>query len=178
MTRKSGPSKNREDREIRNEDPLTGEPGAHPVETGVGAAIGGVAGGAIGSVAGPIGAAAGAIAGGVVGGYAGKATGESIDPTVESDYWRQNYPTRPYYSSEYSYEDFEPAYQAGWEMEYAEGDGTSWDEREKTAQIRWREHLNDNQSGMTWEEAREAARDAYERMAEQRRRDRAANKPR
>jgi len=40
-----------------NLDPLTDEPGSHPVGTGVGAAGGALAGAAMGAVAGPIGAA-------------------------------------------------------------------------------------------------------------------------
>src|SRR5580692_11156389 len=66
----------------RNADPLTNAPGAHPVETGVGAAaIGAVSGMAAGAVAGPVGAAIGAAVGAVAGGYAGKGVGEMIDPT-------------------------------------------------------------------------------------------------
>ena len=66
-----------------NRDPITGEPGAHPVGTGVGAAAGGVAAGAaVGSVAGPIGTAVGAAVGAVAGGLAGKGVAEKIDPTT------------------------------------------------------------------------------------------------
>lgn len=42
-------------RSALNADPITGEPGAHPIGTGVGAAGGAATGAAIGSVAGPIG---------------------------------------------------------------------------------------------------------------------------
>ena len=38
-----------------NRDPITGEPGSHPVGTGVGAAGGAAAGAVVGSVFGPIG---------------------------------------------------------------------------------------------------------------------------
>ena len=70
-----------------NPDPLTGQPGAHPVGTGVGAAMAGAAAGAAGGlVGGPIGAAVGAVVGGVAGGLAGKGVAESIDPTVEDRY--------------------------------------------------------------------------------------------
>jgi uncharacterized protein (TIGR02271 family) len=72
------------DRNKANRDPITGEPGSHPVGTGAGAAAGGVGGAAAGSVAGPIGAGVGAAAGAVVGGLAGKSAGEKFNPT-ESD---------------------------------------------------------------------------------------------
>lgn len=66
-----------------NLDPITGEPGAHPVGTGVGAVAGGMAAGAaVGTVAGPVGTAVGAAAGAVVGGLAGKGVAEKIDPTT------------------------------------------------------------------------------------------------
>src|SRR5262245_54217835 len=99
-----------------NRDPLSGEPGAHPVGVGVGAAAGGAAAGALGgAAAGPIGAAVGAVAGAVAGGYAGKEVAESIDPTLESAYWRENYASRPYTDRNMAYEDYEPAYRYGWE---------------------------------------------------------------
>src|SRR6185312_12227812 len=80
-----------------NPDPITGAPGAHPVGAGVGAAVGGAAAGAAaGSVAGPVGTVAGAVIGGVAGGYAGKGIAESIDPTAEDAYWRENYANRSY----------------------------------------------------------------------------------
>jgi hypothetical protein len=79
-----------------NLDPLSGEPGAHPIGTAVGAAVGGGAAGValgagaaaltgagamIGAAAGPIGAVAGAVAGGIAGGLLGKKVAETVHPT-------------------------------------------------------------------------------------------------
>jgi hypothetical protein len=71
-------------------DPITGEPGAHPVGVGVGALGAGAAGAVIGAVLGPIGAAIGLAFGAVAGGLAGKevattseAPGTISDGTVE-----------------------------------------------------------------------------------------------
>ena len=98
-----------------NHDPITGEPGAHPVGTGVGAVGGAAAGAAIGgAVGGPVGAMIGAAVGGVAGGLAGKGVAESANPTEEDAYWRDNYATRPYAGS-HTYGDLEPAYRYGWE---------------------------------------------------------------
>ena len=74
----------------RNPDPITDQPGSHPVETGVGAVIGGVASGlAVGAIGGPVGAVIGGIVGGAVaGGLAGKGLGELIDPTTEDNWLR------------------------------------------------------------------------------------------
>jgi len=64
-----------------NLDPITGEPGAHPVGTGLGATGGALAGAAIGAVGGPIGMTAGALVGAVAGGLVGKEVAEKVDPT-------------------------------------------------------------------------------------------------
>jgi hypothetical protein len=82
-----------------NPDPITHAPGAHPVGSGIGAAAGGVAGigaavaaGAIaGTTAGPVGTAVGAVVGGVAGGLICKGVAEGVNPSVEHEYWRQNY---------------------------------------------------------------------------------------
>jgi hypothetical protein len=67
-----------------NRDPISGEPGAHPLGTGVGAAGAGSIATVIGGVVGgPIGAVVGAVVGSVAGGLAGKGTAESINPTDE-----------------------------------------------------------------------------------------------
>jgi len=65
-----------------NRDPISGEPGSHPVGTGIGAA-GGVTTGAVigGVVGGPAGAAIGATIGAVVGGQGGHEVAEGVNPT-------------------------------------------------------------------------------------------------
>src|SRR4051812_12617330 len=93
-----------------NPDPLTGEPGSHPIGTGIGAAGGGMAGAAIGAVGGPVGVAVGAAIGAVVGGLSGKGVAEAIDPTVENAYWQENYRHEPYYENGLEFSDYEPAY--------------------------------------------------------------------
>lgn len=70
------------DNNPENNDPITGEPGAHPVGTGLGAGSGALAGAGIGLVAGPVGAAVGAVVGAVVGGLAGKEIAENANQTV------------------------------------------------------------------------------------------------
>jgi hypothetical protein len=152
----------KKEKEARNLDPLSGEEGAHPVGTGLGAALGGAAGGAaVGSVTGPVGTVIGTVVGGVAGGLAGKAVAEGVDPTEESQYWREAYREQPYYSERYSYDDYEPAYRAGWES-YDPDDSVTWSQREQVARQRW-----EGEGGaptMTWEEARLASEDAYNRV--------------
>ena len=150
------------DKRDANRDPITGEPGAHPVGAGVGAALGGAAAGAAaGAVAGPVGAAVGAIAGGVAGGLAGKATAEHFDPTVEDAYWRENYAKRPYYSKDVKYDTYAPAYRYGWESRsrYA---NRRYDEAEADLRRDWEKSKTN--AGLGWDKAKHAVRDAWERL--------------
>jgi hypothetical protein len=145
-----------------NPDPITGQPGAHPVGTGVGAAVAGAAAGAAGGmVAGPAGAVAGAVIGGVAGGLAGKGVAESIDPTVEDAYWCENYTRRPYYEQNTSYEVYRPAYQYGWESRANYG-SRPFDEVEPELRRDW--ESTKDRSRLAWDKARHATRDAWDRI--------------
>ena len=64
-----------------NLDPITDEPGAHPVGTGLGATGGALAGAVAGSVIGPAGTLIGAVVGAISGGLAGKEIAEHANPT-------------------------------------------------------------------------------------------------
>jgi uncharacterized protein YcfJ len=148
--------------EHENRDPITGEPGSHPVGTGLGAAAGGAAiGAAAGLAGGPIGLAVGTVVGAVAGGLGGKAIAESIDPTVEDNYWSENHQTRPYYDPSLSYEHYRPAYRQGWEAASLRSD-KSWDEIETELKGRWAEERKF--SNLDWENARQASRDAWHRI--------------
>jgi hypothetical protein len=145
----------------RNEDPITGEPGAHPVGVGVGAAAGGAAtGAAVGSVAGPVGTAVGTAAGAVIGGLAGKAVAEKIDPTVEDVYWNEQYSSRPYYAKGMTYDDYRPAYHYGM-VARSRYPGHKFDEIEPDLSAEWAQAKG--QSRLEWEKAKHATRDAWER---------------
>jgi hypothetical protein len=145
----------------RNEDPITGEPGAHPVGVGIGTAGGAAAGAAIGAVGGPVGVVAGAIIGGVAGGYAGKAGGEAVNPTEEDAYWEQNHAKQDYATPEDKYEDYLAAYRAGY-MGPARY-GSSWDEAESKLEREWEEE-GKSRSGLEWERAKHAVRAGWHRV--------------
>lgn len=145
-----------------NRDPITGAPGAHPIGTGVGAAAGGAAtGAAVGTVAGPVGTLIGAAVGAVAGGLAGKGVAEAIDPTREDEYWRDNYSDRPYVEHGSSYDDYGPAYSFGVDAA-GRHPGRTFEEVEPEMSRQW----NDNRSESTlrWENARDAVRDAWNRV--------------
>lgn len=152
----------RTDAERRNEDPITRAPGAHPIGTGLGAIAGGMAAGAAtGTVAGPVGTAVGAAIGAVVGGLAGKGVAEMIDPTEEDAYWRQNYSTRPYVAPGASYDDYGPAYRYGVDS-YSRFEGTKFDDADTDLARDW--HNARDTSKLSWDEARNAARDSWRRL--------------
>ena len=145
-----------------NPDPITKEPGSHPVGTGLGASGGGLAGAAIGTaIGGPLGGIVGGAIGAVGGGLAGHAAGEAIDPTVEDTYWRESYRTRPYVGADETYETYQPAYRYGWEsrQRYA---GRKWNDVEGDLSRDWEKARGT--SSLTWDRAKLATKDAWHRV--------------
>jgi hypothetical protein len=153
------------DQNDANRDPISGEPGSHPLGTGVGAASAGSIGTAVGAVVGgPVGAVVGAVIGSVIGGLAGKGTAERINPTFEDNHWRENFSSRSYIDPDSKYDDYQPAYRMGYEGydRYAHT-GTAYEEIEDT--LRQDYESIPNSSGLSWAKARPAVRDAWERAA-------------
>ena len=148
-------------------DPITGEPGAHPVGTGVGALGAGAAGAAIGgAIGGPVGAPVGAVIGTIVGavggGLAGKGIAESINPSEEADYWQTNYRNTSYFQNDYEYSDYEPAYKTGYEgFRQHAATGRRFDEMEPDLQRDYEQTKGG--SRLEWEKAKSATRDAWDR---------------
>lgn len=149
-----------EDKDL-NRDPITDEPGAHPVGTGLGAAGGAVAGAAAGSIGGPIGVAAGGVVGAVVGGLAGKAAGEAVNPTVEEAYWRENYSREPYYEKGRTFDDYAPAYRLGLTGRTRYPD--DWESAEPSLASEWQAARAN--SNLDWNQAQPASRAAWNRIA-------------
>ena len=152
----------REDRDL-NRDPITDEPGAHPVGTGLGATGGAMAGAAAGAIAGPVGAALGGAIGAVVGGLAGKAAGEAVNPTAEEAFWKDNYSKEPYVESDRSFDDYGPAYRLG--LSGRERYGDPWTAVEPRLASEWESKRGSSSLG--WDKASHASRAAYHRADEQ-----------
>lgn len=148
-----------------NRDAITGAPGSHPVGTGIGALGAGAAGAAIGSVipgvGTAVGGAVGAVVGAVGGGLAGKAVAESINPTDEDAYWRENYKNQPYVDRGAAYDEYAPAYRYGWESR-TKYQGRKFDEVESDLGRDWERAKG--QSSLGWEKAKSATRDAWHRV--------------
>lgn len=152
---------NTENRDM-NRDPISGAPGSHPVGVGVGGAGGATAGALVGALFGPIGMLVGGGIGAIAGAAAGKGVAERIDPTGETEYWRNEYVNRPYYSKDYDYDtDYLPAYTYGTDARtrYA---GRQWDDSLE-ADLRQGWETAKAKSRLTWEKAKDAVRDAWNR---------------
>ena len=154
--------------ESRNEDPISGAPGAHPVGVGVGAAGGSLAGGVIGMAGGPVGAAVGAAMGAVVGGLVGKSVAEGIDPTAEDAYWAANFSGEGYVDPTGTYNDYGPAYRVGY-LGHGSGKHRTFDEAEPDMRSNW--DATKGESKLSWERARPASRAAWDRVEKSRQAD-------
>ena len=79
----------------------------------------------------------------------------------EDEYWRKNFRSRPYASSERDYEFYQPGYRFGYESayEYTERD---WDDIEPDLSRSWSSYEHRGMS--TWEQVKHAVRDAWNRV--------------
>lgn len=92
------------------------------------------------------------------------ATSTAINPTREDAYWQREFTRQPYYRPDLSYDDYSPAYRVGYTGPLRrEGsfDALESDLRQDWQQVKGRSRL-------TWPEAREATRAAWERVARDR----------
>ncbi|MCW1926412.1 hypothetical protein OKA05_27925 [Luteolibacter arcticus] len=155
-------TKDEELKDARNEDPITGEPGSHPVGVGVGTAAGAAAGGAMGAIGGPVGAAVGAVVGGIAGAIAGKAGGEAVNPTVEDAYWREHHGEQAFVDadSDLTYEDYAPAYRVGYSGPARHR--TDFDSADSALRSDW--EAQKGASKLNWERAKHAARAGWHRV--------------
>jgi hypothetical protein len=97
----------------------------------------------------------------VAGGLAGKGVAESVNPTEEDAYWRENYKTRPYATDVSSYDDVAPAYRYGWESR-TQHQGRKYEEVEGDLERGWDKARGNSRLG--WDKAKAATRDAWHRV--------------
>lgn len=145
-----------------NRDPISGTPGSHPVGVGVGGTGGAAAGALVGALFGPIGMLIGGGIGAIAGAAAGKGVAERMDPTGETEYWRNEHSSRPYVNKDYSYEDdYQPAYLYGTEAR-SQHAGREWDDSLE-ADLKQGWETTKGKSRLAWEDAKDAVRDAWDR---------------
>jgi hypothetical protein len=151
-------------KDAENQDPISHAPESHPVGVGAGAAGAGVAGAAIGGVVGgPIGAVVGAAIGAVAGGLGGKAAAESLNPSIENAWWRDNYANRSYVRTGESYDSYRPAYEFGWQARMMHP-GAEWTQIEADLGKSWDEQRQERKLKLPWTDAKHAAKDAWDRV--------------
>ena len=139
-----------------NPDPITGEPGSHPVGVAGGGTGGALAGAAIGgAIGGPVGAVVGGAIGAVAGGAAGKGAAEAVNPTMEEAHWRKQ--------AGKDFDQYAPAYRYGWESaSRTEYQGRRFDDVETDLEKNWTKARGTMKAD--WREARQRTRDAFERV--------------
>lgn len=144
-----------------DEKPLAKVAAAHPMGMAVGATGAAATGAAVGGgVAGPVGAVVGAAVGAVAGAIGGKAAADSVNPSLEDAWWKEHHALRHPKPGE-TYETYRPAYEYGWQARMMHGDAT-WEEIEPNLAAGWPQSRGD--SKLEWSEARQAARDAWDKV--------------
>ena len=85
-----------------------------------------------------------------------------IDWNEDDTYWRTNYRTRPYASTEtYDYTFYQPAYRYGYDAANRYS-GRNWNEVETELATGWSTY--EHRGTSTWEQIKGAVRDAWDRV--------------
>ena len=87
--------------------------------------------------------------------------GTSTDWKTEEQYWRSNWNTRPYVSADRGYEYYQPGYRYGVESA-TRYRGKNWNDVEGDLRSGWDRFEHRGQS--TWENMKDAVRDAWNRV--------------
>jgi len=93
----------------------------------------------------------------------GTAEGGAFNPSVHDIYWREAYSREPYYTADYTYDDYAPAYRAGYEAagRYV-GQNKRFDDVEPELRANY-ERIK-GKSRLAWDDARVAVRAAWHRV--------------
>lgn len=83
------------------------------------------------------------------------------DWSAEDRYWRENYASRPYASSDRGYDYYQPGYQYGFESAKRHR-GRQWNDVEGDLERGWTERKQG--SGSTWQDIKQAVKDAWNRV--------------
>jgi hypothetical protein len=84
---------------------------------------------------------------------------ETIDPTFEEEYWRENFRREPYYAEGKDFADYGPAYQMSVERYPSD---CSFEETEASMADDW--NAAKRESTLHWLQARAAAKAAWDRL--------------
>jgi hypothetical protein len=84
-----------------------------------------------------------------------------FDPTSEDEYWSKNYQNRFYFEKTVPYDQYRPAYRYGWEARFKHP-RCAFEAIEAELKEQWQ--ASRAQSNLNWDQAREATRDAWDRI--------------
>lgn len=102
------------------------------------------------------------------------ATQRQINPTLEDEYWRANFASRPYVRADRGYEFYRPAYQLGWEARGQHPANRQWREVEPDLRRNWEQHFGAPSSAEStgqkaknttvgiWDEIKDAVKEGWE----------------
>lgn len=107
-----------------------------------------------------VGTAAG-MAAGAVSALVGKSPAAQLDAANEELYWREHFASEPYYDPSFAFEDYLPAWRVGWEGR-GRHPGRQFDDVEQDLKAEF--HWNRGPSRLLWDQARDAARAAFDRL--------------
>ena len=94
---------------------------------------------------------------------AGNEVPGSFDANAEENYWRQNYSSRPYVTDGVSFNEYRPAYRYGIDA-HRRYQGQSFEQVEPELMSEWDRFKGT--SSLTWDGARHAARDSWQRLSD------------
>jgi hypothetical protein len=100
--------------------------------------------------------------GGAIGGSAAEDIAREIKPSLEEMYWEQNHHTRDYSVGGDDYLSYRPAYRVGIDG-YVSHPTKSFEDLEPSLRNNW--NIARGDSRLEWAAARQAARDAFNRLA-------------
>jgi hypothetical protein len=82
----------------------------------------------------------------------------------EDEYWRAEFPSRPYFDDDTTYDDWRPAYRYGYDSAVRYPD-RAWDETlEDELREGWDRYPERTDRSWTWERVKQAVRDAWNRL--------------
>jgi hypothetical protein len=93
----------------------------------------------------------------------GTAAGDTFNPSVHDSYWRKALTGEPYYTTDYTYDDYAPAYRTGYEAAGRyHGQERRFDDVEPELRANY-ERIK-GKSRLTWANAKDAVRAAWHRV--------------
>lgn len=158
-----------DDQGPRSDDVGLNAAGSHPAGASLSGAMAGAGAGIASAPAGgavmdsavvSAGTLLGAAVGALSGGRVDKAVSDAVDAVADEAYWRENFASRDY-AARANYESFRPAYRLA-ANRFARDSSKTFEDVEPSLALDWTDRHMD--STLAWDDARPAARDAWERL--------------